>query len=65
MGVVGEWRSGTFPGSIYTPEEYEAFVQKLVENSRSRSRLARYFARMQLARLASHKDARSPNEGRS
>ena len=49
------------PGSIYTPEEYEAFVQKLVENSRSRSRLARYLARMQLARLASHKDARSQN----
>jgi hypothetical protein len=47
------------PGNIYTPEEYEAFVNKLLENSRSRSGLARYLARMQLARLASDKDGRS------
>jgi len=47
------------PPSIYTPEEYEAFVHKLVENSRGRNRLGRYLARMQLARLASHKNARS------
>jgi hypothetical protein len=49
------------PPSIYTPQEYEDFVKKLLNNSRSRSPLARYFARMQLARLASHKDARRGN----
>jgi hypothetical protein len=43
------------PPSIYTPEEYEAFVKRLLENSRNRSHLARYFARMQLARLARQK----------
>jgi hypothetical protein len=55
MVHAGERRQlwNVVPPSIYTPEEYEAFVKKLVENSRSRSRLARYFARMQLARLAS------------
>jgi hypothetical protein len=47
------------PPSIYTRQEYEAFVQKLVENSRSRSQLARNLARMQLARLASHENART------
>ena len=46
--------------SIYTPQEYEAFVQKLLNNSRSKNRLARTLARMQLARLASHKNARTP-----
>ncbi len=49
------------PPSIYTPQEYEAFVKKLLENSRSKNNLARYFARMQLARLASHNNnARTP-----
>jgi hypothetical protein len=51
------------PPSIYTAEEYEEFIKRLLENSRSRSHLARYFARMQLARLASYKDARSPKRG--
>ncbi len=45
------------PSSIYTPEEYEAFVQKLLENSTSKNRLARNLARMQLTRLANQKDA--------
>lgn len=45
------------PPSIYTPEEYEDFVRKLLETSRSKNRLARYFARMRLARLASNKNA--------
>jgi len=40
------------PPSIYTPQEYEAFVKKLLKNLRSKNHLARYFARMQLARLA-------------
>jgi hypothetical protein len=47
------------PPSIYTPQEYEAFVQKLLEQLRSKNHLARYFARMQLARLASHRKART------
>jgi len=40
------------PPSIYAPQEYEAFVKKLLKNLRSKNHLARYFARMQLARLA-------------
>jgi hypothetical protein len=44
------------PPSIHTPQEYEAFVKKLLKNLRSKNYLARYFARMQLARLASHKN---------
>jgi hypothetical protein len=45
------------PPSIYTPQEYEIFVNKLLEHSTSKNRLARNLARMQLARLANHKDA--------
>jgi len=48
------------PPSIYTPQEYETFVNKLLENSTSKNRLARKLARMQLARLANHKDAPAP-----
>jgi hypothetical protein len=51
------------PLSIYTPQEYEAFVKKLLENSRSKNQLARYLARMQLARLASHNNARTSLKG--
>jgi hypothetical protein len=43
------------PPSIYTPQEYEAFLKKLLENSRSKNHLGRNLARMQLARLASHR----------
>jgi hypothetical protein len=39
------------PPSIYTPEEYKAYVKKLTENSASKDRLTRFFARMQLMRL--------------
>jgi hypothetical protein len=52
------------PPSIYTPQEYKAFVQKLLDISRSKNRLARTLARMQLARLASHKNgASAPKRG--
>jgi hypothetical protein len=32
------------PPSIYAPQEYEAFVKKLLKNLRSKNHLARYFA---------------------
>src|ERR1700758_2842058 len=36
------------PPSIYTPQEYEAYLKKLTENLTSKNRWARIFARMQL-----------------
>jgi len=44
------------PQSIYTPQEYDAYLKKLTENATSKDRLTRALARMQLMRLG--KDAR-------
>jgi hypothetical protein len=44
------------PPSIYTPQEYEAYLKKLTVNLRSKNRLARFFARMQLIRLGRYED---------
>lgn len=46
------------PPSIYTPQEYQAYIQKLTENSTSKDRLTRVFARMQLIRLGRYEDRR-------
>jgi hypothetical protein len=46
------------PPSIYTPQEYQAFIQKLTENSTSKDRLTRVIARMQLIRLGRYEDKR-------
>lgn len=46
------------PPSIYTPQEYEAYVKKLTENSTSKDRLTRVLARMQLIRLGRDEDER-------
>ncbi len=42
------------PPSIYTPQEYQAYIQKLTENATSKDRLTRVIARMQLIRLGRH-----------
>jgi hypothetical protein len=39
------------PPSIYTPQEHQAYIQKLTENLRSKDRWTRVIARMQLIRL--------------
>jgi hypothetical protein len=39
------------PPSIYTPQEYQAYIQKLTENQTSKDRWTRLIARMQLVRL--------------
>ena len=39
------------PPSIYTPQEYQAYIQKLTENATSKDRWTRVIARMQLVRL--------------
>lgn len=39
------------PQSIYTPQEYDAYVQRLTKSLSSRSHLGRLLARMQLVRL--------------
>jgi hypothetical protein len=44
------------PPSIYTPQEYEAYLKKLTENLTSKNRWARIFARMQLIRLGRYED---------
>jgi hypothetical protein len=46
------------PPSIYTPREYQAYIQKLTENSTSKDRLTRVIARMQLIRLGKYEDKR-------
>lgn len=46
------------PPSIYTPQEYQAYIQKLTENSTSKDPLTRVFARMQLIRLGRYEDRR-------
>ena len=42
------------PPSIYTPQEYQAYIQKLTENQASKDRWTRLIARMQLIRLGRH-----------
>jgi hypothetical protein len=46
------------PPSIYTPQEYQAYIEKLTENSTSKDRLTRVIARMQLNRLGRYEDKR-------
>jgi hypothetical protein len=46
------------PPSIYTPQEYQAYIEKLTENSTSKDRLTRVIARMQLNRLGRYEDQR-------
>ena len=46
------------PPSIYTPQEHQAYIQKLTENSTSKDRLTRVIARMQLIRLGRYEDKR-------
>jgi hypothetical protein len=46
------------PPSIYTPQEHQAYIQKLTENLRSKDRLTRVIARMQLIRLGRYEDKR-------
>ena len=42
------------PPSIYTPQEYQAYIQKLTKNATSKDRWTRLIARMQLARVGRH-----------
>ena len=42
------------PPSIYTPQEYQADIQKLTKNATSKDRWTRLIARMQLIRLGRH-----------
>jgi hypothetical protein len=42
------------PPSIYTPQEYQAYIQKLTKNATSKDRWTRLIARMQLIRLGRH-----------
>jgi hypothetical protein len=46
------------PPSIYTPQEYQAYIQKLTENLTSKDRWTRLIARMQLNRLGRYEDKR-------
>jgi hypothetical protein len=46
------------PPSIYTPQEYQAYLQKLTENLTSKERLTRVIARMQLIGLGRYEDKR-------
>jgi hypothetical protein len=46
------------PPSIYTPQEYQAYIEKLTENATSKDRLTRVIARMQLNRLGRYEDQR-------
>jgi hypothetical protein len=46
------------PPSIYTPQEYQAYLQKLTENLTSKERLTRVIARMQLIGLGRYEDER-------
>jgi hypothetical protein len=46
------------PPSIYTPQEYQAYIQKLTENLTSKDRWTRVFSRMQLIRLGRYEDKR-------
>jgi hypothetical protein len=42
------------PPSIYTPQEYQAYIEKLTKNATSKDRWTRLIARMQLIRLGRH-----------
>ncbi len=42
------------PPSIYTPQEYQAYIDKLTKNAASKDRWTRLIARMQLIRLGRH-----------
>jgi hypothetical protein len=42
------------PPSIYTPQEYQAYIEKLTKNATSKDRWTRLIARMQLTRLGRH-----------
>ena len=44
------------PPSIYTPQENQAYIQKLTENLTSKDRWTRVIARMQLIRLGRYDD---------
>jgi len=46
------------PPSIYTPQEYQDYIQKLTENQASKDRWTRVIARMQLIRLGRYDDKR-------
>jgi len=46
------------PPSIYTPQEQQAYIQKLTENLTSKDRWTRVIARMQLIRLGRYEDKR-------
>jgi hypothetical protein len=46
------------PQTIYTPEEYEAFVRKLSQNLTSKDRWVRYFSRNRLILLTQKKGER-------
>jgi hypothetical protein len=42
------------PPSIYTPQEYQVYIEKLTKNATSKDRWTRLIARMQLIRLGRH-----------
>jgi hypothetical protein len=46
------------PPSIYTPQEYQAYIKKLTKNATSKDRWTRVIARMQLIRLGRYDDKR-------
>jgi len=46
------------PPSIYTPQEYQDYIQKLTDNLTSKDRWTRVIARMQLIRLGRYDDKR-------
>jgi hypothetical protein len=46
------------PPSIYTPQEYQAYIDKLTENLTSKDRWTRGIARMQLIRVKRYEDKR-------
>ncbi len=46
------------PHTIYTPEEYNAYVRRLTQNLTSKDRWIRYFSRNQLMRLGQYEDGR-------
>jgi hypothetical protein len=46
------------PPSIHTPQENQAYIQKLTENLTSKDRWTRVIARVQLTRLGKYEDKR-------
>ena len=47
------------PPSIYTPQEYQDYIQKLTDNLTSKDRWTRVIARMQLIRLGRRYEAKA------